>query len=127
MIKELMERASEHDSSKLESPELEVIAAAPDLSKLAYGTPEYEASLENIRPALEHHYSKNRHHPEFWVNGVNGMDLVDLIELLCDWEASSQRNKNGNINKSIEINGKKYNISPQLVEILNNTVDRYFT
>lgn len=46
--------------------------------------------------------------------------------MLCDWKAATKRNKNGNIRKSIEINAQKYNISPQLEQILENTVKEIF-
>jgi len=46
-----------------------------------------------MKPAIEHHYKNNRHHPEHFNNGIDEMNLVDLIELLCDWKAASERNK----------------------------------
>lgn len=57
---------------------------------------------------------------------VDKMTLVDLIELLCDWVAATKNNRNGNIHKSIEFNTKRFNLSPQLAQILTNTVNRYF-
>lgn len=49
------------------------------------------------------------------------MTLLDLIEMLVDWKASSERHNNGNILKSIEINGNRFGMSPQLIEIFENT------
>jgi hypothetical protein len=121
-IQELDHRAQIHDQSKFESPEAEIFANAPDLSGVGYGTDEYKNMLDSIRPAIDHHQSKNRHHPEFWKNGVDDMSLIDLIELLSDWKAATKRNKNGNIQKSIEYNTTRFNLSPQLVNILKNTV-----
>lgn len=127
MIKELDKRAREHDLSKLENPEAETFGEyTPELAKTEYGTPEYTALLEKVRPAIEHHYSKNRHHPEYHKNGVNDMNLVDLIELLCDWKAASERNKNGNIRKSLEVNIVRYNIPLPLAKILENTIKEVF-
>lgn len=117
-----MIRAQTHDDSKLESPEIEVIASDPDLNKITYGSPEYEESLKQIQPALEHHYSKNRHHIEHWAHGIEDMNLVDLIELLSDWCAATKRLKSGNIQKSLEYNVNKYNIPPQLAKIFENTI-----
>lgn len=54
------------------------------------------------------------------------MNLVDILEMLADWRAATERNQNGNIRKSIEINAEKYGISPQLRRILENTVRDYF-
>lgn len=127
LIQELDNRARNHDQTKLESPEAEIFGEfTPELAKTEYGSLEYKALLEKVKPAIEHHYSKNRHHPEFWKNGVNDMDLVDVMELLSDWKAATERNKNGNINKSLDINAERYGINPQLIQILTNTVERYF-
>ena len=82
--------------------------------------------LESVRPAIDHHYSKNRHHPQHWPNGINDMDLVDIIEMLADWAAATKRNKNGNIHKSLEFNSDHFRITPQLKQILLNTINRYF-
>lgn len=54
------------------------------------------------------------------------MNLLDILEMLCDWKASSERHNDGNINKSIEINANRFNMSPQLVKILENTVKVIF-
>jgi hypothetical protein len=128
LIKEFQKRLKEHDLSKLEEPELSVYAEHNDKLKLTeYGTKEYEQLLELVKPAITAHYSQNRHHPEHFPDGINEMDLVDLLELLSDWTASVKKNKNGNIHRSIELNTKRFNISPQLAQILTNTVHRYLS
>jgi hypothetical protein len=76
-----------------------------------------------MRPALEHHYAKNRHHPDHFKNGVDEMNLLDVLEMLLDWKASSERHDDGNIRRSIEINADRFKLSPQLVKLLENTVD----
>lgn len=126
-IQDLIRRGENHDNSKFEEPELSIFAEnTQDLSQAKYGSEEYKQSLEKTKVAREHHYSRNSHHPEFYKNGIDDMDLMDICELLADWRAASERNKNGNIRKSIDINAEKYEISPQLRRILENTVDRYF-
>jgi hypothetical protein len=125
--KELIDRAEHHDDSKLEEPELSGFAENTDkLAKVVYGSEEYRNMLAELKPTIEHHYSKNRHHTEFWPNGINDMNLIDLLEMLSDWRAAGERNKNGNIRKSIEVNAEKYGISPQLRKIIENTVRDYF-
>lgn len=125
--KELIDRAEHHDDSKLEEPELSGFAENTDkLAKVEYGSEEYRNMLAELKPTIEHHYSKNRHHTEFWPNGINDMNLIDLLEMLSDWRAAGERNKNGNIRKSIEVNAEKYGISPQLRKIIENTVRDYF-
>lgn len=125
-IKELIDRAQHHDDSKFESPEREIFGANyTKLGQTVYGTPEYENLLKEVKPALDNHYAKNRHHTEHWDNGVNGMSLLDLVEMLADWMAAIKRNKNGNIHQSLERNAAKYNFSPQLKEIFKNTIREY--
>lgn len=127
MIQELDRRAQQHDASKFEEPERSIYAKAlPKLAGTSYGTPEYQQLMDESKVAIEHHWAKNRHHPEHFSNGVDGMDLLDILELICDWKAATKRNKSGNIHKSIEVNIKRFNLSPQLVAILTNTVNRYF-
>lgn len=127
LIKELDHRAQVHDASKFEEPERSVFASNTfKLAKTQYGTDEYNKLLEEVKPAIDHHYSKNTHHPEHWPNGIEDMDLLDLVEMLADWAAATKRNKNGNIHKSIEHNQDRFKISPQLSKIFTNTVNRYF-
>jgi hypothetical protein len=127
MIQELDVRARNHDLSKLESPEKEIFGEyTPELAKTEYGSDEYKNLLEKVKPAIEHHYANNRHHTEYHKNGINDMTLIDLIEMLVDWRAATERNKNGNIRKSIEINAQRYGISEQLTKIFENTVKEHF-
>ena len=118
----LTTRGELHDASKLETPEVELFAEhTENLSKINYGSDEYKKELEELAPALEHHYAVNRHHPQYHRDGINGMNLLDIIEMLCDWKASSERQKNGNLLKSIEINAERFGIDKQLMQILVNT------
>ena len=64
--------------------------------------------LEALKPALDIHYANNRHHPEHFPKGIRGMDLLDLLEMICDWKASSERHADGNIFNSIEVNQKRF-------------------
>jgi hypothetical protein len=123
---ELLNRMTNHDKSKLESPEKEYFDEyTPILKELKYGSQEYKDSLAKLRPALDHHYANNSHHPEHYEEGVDGMDLLDLLEMMCDWKAATSRTKDGDIQRSLEINKSRFNISNQLYKVLQNTVDRY--
>lgn len=122
-IQNLMNRAHQHDQTKLSSPEVELFAEYTDkLAASEYNSPEYKEGLEKIKPALDHHYARNSHHPQHHKNGIDDMTILDVVEMLCDWKASSERHDTGNINKSIEINADRFNMSPQLVKILENSV-----
>lgn len=124
---ELINRANIHDNSKLQSPEKQLFDEyTPKLKGSTYGTPEYFEMLKGLKPALDNHYAKNSHHPEHYENGVNGMDLFDLFEMFVDWKAATERHENGNIEKSIEINQKRFNLSDQVVDIFRNHAKRHF-
>ncbi len=58
-------------------------------------------------------------------SSVNNMTLLDVLEMLLDWKASSERHNDGNILKSIEINTKRFGLSPQLVHIFQNTANHF--
>lgn len=122
-IDNLDRRAVNHDASKLAAPEKEAFdVATPKLAGLTYGSDEYKAALRELGPALEHHYAHNSHHPEHYGGkGIAGMSLFDLVEMLMDWKAASERHNDGDIRTSIEHNVGRFLIEPQLAEILRNT------
>jgi hypothetical protein len=121
----LMNRAWVHDKSKLDEPEKSGFdSTIPKLKNLTYGSPEYQECLKEMQPFLDHHYEHNSHHPEHYENGIDDMSLFDILEMLMDWKAATERMKDGgDIHKSIEINQKRFNISPQLTKILINTAN----
>lgn len=122
VVVELLKRADGHDESKLHPPEVELFTEyTARLAACTYGSAEYHEYRRQLKPALDHHYAKNQHHPEYHKNGLNDMTLVDVLEMLVDWKAASLRHNDGNIRKSIEINAGRFEISPQLVKILENT------
>lgn len=93
----------------------------PKLAESTYGSAEYDGFRKAMGPALAHHYANNSHHPEHHKNGVDDMTLLDVLEMFADWKAAGERHNNGNILKSIETNADRFNLSPQLVKILENT------
>ena len=132
IIVELLFRADIHDQSKLEEPELSTfLKYTPKLADSIYGSEEYNSFLKSMSSALEHHYSHNRHHPEYFKNAskeksyIDSMNLIDIIEMLCDWKAASMRHKEGDIMRSIAINKERFGISDQLESILKNTVSLF--
>jgi hypothetical protein len=123
IIEKLESRGNNHDASKMDSPEVEIFAEyTPKLTKSTYGSEEYTKFLAEMKPALDHHYAVNRHHPDHFKNGINDMNLVDIIEMICDWKAATRKHRDGNILKSLEINAKRFNIDPQMLAVLHNTV-----
>lgn len=138
-IVNLLDRAEVHDASKLVSPEVEMFDEfTPKLRDLVFGSDEYRATTKAMGAALEHHYQANSHHPEHFENGIAGMSLLDLIEMLCDWKAASERHSNrpqmpaaagraeapkydSNIMRSIGLNQERWGYTDELRSILENT------
>lgn len=111
--------AVNHDQSKLEFPEKGMFDVyTPKLKKLVFGSDEYKQALAEMGEALQHHYSMNRHHPEHFENGVNGMTLYDLIEMFCDWLGATEEKQKP---LDIEVLKTRFDLNDQLVDILLNT------
>lgn len=124
MIAEILRRGELHDQTKLEPPEVAAFTAkTSELSDTTYGSAAYEQNKEDIAAALTHHYANNRHHPEHFKDGLADMNIVDLIEMFCDWKAASERHKDGNLRRSIELNAVRFGMSPDLVRIFENSVE----
>jgi len=126
----LTNRQGRHDQSKLVSPELEAFdIATPKLAGLEYGSEEYKQSLRELGPALQHHFEHNDHHPEHYPNGIAGMSLMALIEMICDWRAASERVKQRTDNPDkvrtfeagLKYNQERFGYSDELAGILLNT------
>lgn len=125
-INELVARSTQHDRSKTEPPELEIFNEfTPKLRDSTYGSDEYKGFLTSMGEGLAHHYAHNRHHPEHFANGVNGMTLVDLIEMLADWKAATERHADGDLHRSLEIQRERFGLTGQLCQILWNTAVAY--
>lgn len=123
----LCDRAAVHDNTKFLPPEREeFILRTQHLKGLDYGSAEYKEQLKLMEPALKHHYQCNHHHPEHYENGIDGMTLIDLVEMFCDWIAASERHESGDIFKSIEYNTERFGLSEQLASVLRNTAMRVF-
>jgi len=132
IISELYIRGLYHDKSKLEEPELSIFCKfTPKLAKTTYGSEEYKKFLREMKPALDHHYKHNRHHPEYFEDemhatfrssSINCMNLIDLIEMFIDWKSATLRHEDGDLKRSIEINAKRFNLSGQLKSIFINTI-----
>lgn len=105
--RELVLRASRHDHSKLMPPEKDAF------------------DRETPSLALRAHYAANSHHPEHYGNGIAGMDLFDLVELVADWKAAAMRMQDGSDNPNLEHNVERFGIDPQLACILQNTLERW--
>lgn len=134
VVADLLERAQEHDASKFTPPEIEeYFEYTPTLETLEYGSAEERqarATIEDL--GAKRHYELNRHHPEHFEDGIHGMNLVDLIEVLCDWKVASEFTGYGpyentitpaGLEASIEKNAERFGYGDELKRILLNTAE----
>lgn len=126
VVSKLLGRAIDHDATKLSGDEKAGFDKWSPLRKVyEFGTEEYSATLDGLGETLKHHYKSNSHHPEHYENGIDDFCLFDLMEMFVDWKASSETGPSGNIQRSIDIGAKRFNMSDQLVKIFRNTASRY--
>jgi hypothetical protein len=124
LSQEVMRRGNQHDDSKYETAEfLPYSEVIEEFERHPYGSKGREKVYASIKPAVDHHLKHNRHHPEFFADGIEGMNLVDLLEMIVDWNAATQNHPKvpGDLMTSLHIATEKYKISPQLARILYNT------
>lgn len=131
-IQDLATRSIHHDFSKFQEPErsgFQAMTADARLKELTYGSEAYRAVLREHKPTIQHHYAWNDHHPEHFEDGNDSvgllarMNLLQILEMLCDWKASTGRMKDGDLRKSIEINAKRFGYGPEMQMVLLNTAE----
>lgn len=126
LIADLVGRSVSHDKSKTVEPELSVFNEyTPKLRDSTYGSEEYREFLQGMGEGLAHHYTTNRHHPEHHDGGIEGMTLVDLLEMLADWKAAGERHANGSMVRSLRVQRERFAIGDSLLRVLENTA-RYY-
>lgn len=121
-IANLQHRLLHHDDSKLVEPERSAYEGLDEaIVGIPFGTDEYRQAIRShLGPALQHHYAHNRHHPDHYPNGVNGMTLFDLMEMLCDLRAACDEKDKQWID--LEANRQMHKMSDDVYGILANTI-----
>lgn len=122
VIQDLIQRALRHDQSKKEEPEKSAIdRVRPRLKELEYGTLEYKELKHEFS---QYHYAANDHHLEHFANGIEGMNLLQIVEMFCDWCAAVKTHRpEDNIFKSIDIICAEHGINDQVKQIFINTAE----
>ena len=124
-VRILLNRCENHDHSKLEEPEKSGFTAMDAEPNHEYDSPEYHAKLARYKAVLDHHYKHNSHHPEHYAGFVAEMDLIDLLEMLCDW---ASRRKGLSVIDTItlvEQQAARFDFPPMLASIMLNTLRRH--
>jgi len=112
-----------HDLSKLTEIEFDAfVSTRPEFEKANFGTPEYQECVDAIRPAIDHHHFNNRHHTQFFTNGFADMNLLDILEMLADWQAASRRSPNLTFKDSLPRAFKQYSIPENMQKHILSTL-----
>lgn len=139
----LIERAVNHDASKLQEPELSMWREMDKEPRHPYSddpNSPYQQKLKKYFPVFEEHWKNNRHHIEYYKYNPNdfGIDLIDLVELICD-QLLGYKYEIGYSRAMEECRrlGKKYGIdeetgevkgplTPEIISLMENTIRNYF-
>jgi hypothetical protein len=90
---------------------------------------------EAYEAATHHHITTNKHHPDYWcangedITGELGapreMDIISIIEMICDWEAMSME-KGGSTKAWWAENREKKmkKMGPNTVEIVDHIIEQ---
>lgn len=123
VIKDFVRRLGRHDHSKLLPPEKACFdEISVRLRATPYGSPGYRETLAEFKPALEHHQTLNDHHPEAFADGIHGMNLLQLLELCCDWIAASRRHLDGDVLQSLVISQERFGMTDAEVALVERTI-----
>ncbi|MFK7802914.1 MAG: DUF5662 family protein [Anaerolineae bacterium] len=131
---ELLIRAQGHDASKFGPDEyipyiwLTEYYRRRQLGELF----EYPEGIKaQVRKAIQHHVTTNRHHAEFHAD-PNDMTDIDLIEMVCDWTAMAQENNEPNesarswadktIGTRLHLNDERRSFVYSMIELLDQNL-----
>ena len=121
----LADRAISHDNDKYEPEIFESFYNAwTKFSGVKFGDAKWKEALDGVGKSLETHYKNNPHHPQYYSNGINGTNLIDLIEMLVDWKSACMAYGDCDFGKSLKIQKDRFEIDDQLYGILVNTAKK---
>lgn len=124
----LRARSIKHDDSKLQEPEFSLWCKMDEEPRYEYGSDKYIEKMKKHAKVFNMHYKNNRHHPEHFSNlGILGMNLVDIIEMLCDWLGYKEKLSVKEAIDIVDKQMKRYNFSEDLSAIIKNTLIDYFS
>lgn len=127
----LIQRAEVHDNSKLQEPELSMWRNMDKEPRYPYSEkPDspYQQKLKRYYPVFEQHWKTNRHHLEYFrYNEDFGLDLLDLIELICD-QLLGYKMEMGYDRAMRECDRlqDRYDLPLPILDLIRNTVRNYF-
>ena len=121
-IQELAIRADNHDIHKA-NVDNKIVDYIGQLETFKYGSGEYNKYLEYIKNNLDTCTQPiKQHHIEYFKNGINDMNIFDVLEYFIDTQANLIETNECTLEKSLEIHKKIYGFDDQLYNILKNTI-----
>ena len=107
----LLRRACNHDNSKFSGEEFRKLASIIDSNPNCFRDASAGLS-EKETDAIKEHWKNNRHHPEYFDEYSNMLDL-DMLEMVCDWYARSLQFGTDFIPFIIERQHNRFKFSPE--------------
>jgi hypothetical protein len=108
-IKSAINNINTHDESKYTDIEFEPYRVrfypTTEEKELLKNPDYFNQQQENFLIAWEHHYKNNPHHPKYWVKEdgtIINMELVYIIEMICDWASFGDDTLSWYQNKAID-------------------------
>lgn len=126
IIRELLKRLAEHDSSKLREPKLSLWKQMDSEPSYPYGSFEYLKKQKRYKKAFDLHYQANRHHPEHFRNGIASMNLIDILEMLTDWISYSDVLSITDAVDLVNTQAKRFGFGDETINYIMNTLLDYF-
>lgn len=132
VAKKFMDRAMNHDASKLEEPErsayIEPVFAL-NSEEVPYGSSRYKELTAKMSEGWKHHEAINDHHIGFFLpysvqtlnDPVRCLDMFSLIEMCCDWIAAAKRRGN-DPGLALKVMVEKYPMDEHLQQVIRNTL-----
>lgn len=119
----LIERGASHDLSKLFPDEFDEFVTVNRVAReFKYGSEEYRQTIEET-PAIHLHFSRNPHHPEHHADGIDGMSLLDIVEMVADWKAAAMMYGHTPLRESVEIAKERFGMSEKQAWLVDMIVD----
>lgn len=128
----LVVRGTKHDDSKFSEEEMPIFKKYhPKLRSFPYMSDGYKKVLLAMESGVKHHEENNDHHPGFYKDGINEMNMFALMEMLADWISAQWRQNNNQLDYSgmmncIETNCKRFKINDVLKRLLISTYKEFF-
>lgn len=85
----ILRRGAFHDNSKFDADEFASLSRILTDDRQGFRDATVQLTPEQSK-AIESHWSKNTHHPEYYEDH-NDMSELDIIEMVCDWYARSKQ------------------------------------